>query len=207
MTAPLSTRLRQETKQAHTRAERSGIMRALVTRRMERSAYIALLANLHPVYVALETGLRRHGDHPLVRPIHHEALFRVPSLEQDLVALAGPQWKTSVRRVAPATEYAGRIDAAGKAPWLLVAHSYTRYLGDLSGGQILKGLIQEQLGPEHAAATAFYEFPEIPDPDTFKKAYREALDALPLDQAQEDQVVAESLAAFDLNARLFEALD
>jgi heme oxygenase (biliverdin-producing, ferredoxin) len=207
MTDPLSTRLRQETKQAHTRAERSGIMRALVTGKMERSAYIALLANLHPVYVALEAGLRRHGRHPLVQPIHHEALFRVPSLERDLVALAGPEWKTTVRRVAPAAEYAGRIEAADKAPWLLVAHSYTRYLGDLSGGQILKRLIQEQLGPDGPSATTFYEFPEIPDPDGFKQAYRAALDALPFDQAQQDQVVAESLAAFDLNARLFEALD
>lgn len=207
MTDPLSTRLRQETKQAHTRAERSGIMRALVSRKMERSAYIALLANLHPVYVAMEAGLRRHGQHPLVQPIHHESLFRVPALEQDLVALAGSDWATTVRRVAPAAEYAARIAAADKAPWLLVAHSYTRYLGDLSGGQILKRLIAEQLGPDGASATAFYEFPEIPDANAFKQEYRAALDALPFDQAQQDQVVAESLAAFDLNARLFEALD
>ncbi|HXW97082.1 MAG TPA: biliverdin-producing heme oxygenase [Gemmatimonadales bacterium] len=207
MADTLSTRLRRETKEAHSRAERSGIMRALLARRMERSAYIALLANLLPVYTALEAGLRRHQGHPAVRPIHHEALFRVPALTQDLATLAGPDWSGSVGTVPPAIEYAERIEAAEAAPWLLVAHSYTRYLGDLSGGQILKRLIQEQLGPEGARATAFYEFPGIPDPTEFKEGYRAALDALPLAEAQQDEIVAEALRAFDLNARLFEALD
>jgi heme oxygenase len=208
MRETLSARLRQETRQAHTRAERSGIMQSLLRGRMERRSYVALLGNLHPVYRALEAGLERHQAHPLVQPLYFPELFRRAALEQDLGALAGSEWPRAIALVQPAREYTARIElATDRAPWLLVAHAYTRYLGDLSGGQILRGLIEPQLGGTGLAPLAFYEFPGIPDPNRFKEGYRAALDHLPLDAGQRDQVVAESLGAFDLNARLFEALD
>lgn len=205
---PLSLRLREDTKQAHTRAERSGIMRALLTGKLPRAQYVALLANLHPVYQALEAELEARRLDPQVRPFYHPALFRVAALEHDLVTLAGAGWAEAHPLLPVAREYAARIHAAAaESPALLVAHGYTRYLGDLSGGQILKRMVAPLLGPEGAAAVAFYDFPGIADPGRFKDEYRAALDALPLSPAAGDAVVAEALGAFELNARLFEALD
>ena len=41
-------------------------------------------------------------------------------------------------------DYVNRINQISEEkPELLVAHAYTRYLGDLSGGQILKKIAQE----------------------------------------------------------------
>jgi heme oxygenase len=206
MPETLSVRLRQETKQAHTRAERSGLMRNMLTGKLEPAHYTALLANLHPVYRSLEQELSQHASDPMVAPIYHPGLARLAALEQDLVALAGPAWEAAFPATGAAITYAERIHLAAKEPALLVAHAYTRYLGDLSGGQILKRIVLGLLGTSGPAAVAFYDFPEIPDPDAFKHAYRAALDALPMDRGLEDRVVAEALLAFELNASLFEAL-
>lgn len=207
MNETLSTRLRQETKQAHTRAERSGLMRSMLTGKLEPRHYAALLANLHPVYQALESELDRHATNPMVAPIYHPGLARLPALERDLLHLAGPAWAAEFPATGAALRYVERIHRAAGEPALLVAHSYTRYLGDLSGGQILKRIVLGLLGDAGPGAVAFYEFPEIPDPDGFKHAYRAALDALPMDRELADRVVGEALAAFELNALLFEALD
>ena len=37
------------------------------------------------------------------------------------------------------------LEIAKEEPYLLIAHHYTRYLGDLSGGQILKNIAQKAL--------------------------------------------------------------
>jgi len=206
-TTTLSTRLREETKAAHTRAERSGIMRALLTGTLPIERYIALQANLYHVYVALEQALRAHAEDPAVAPIHDPRLERIWPLARDLDILAGPGWKVELAPVDAAHRYADRIsDAAREDPALLVAHSYTRYLGDLSGGQILHGFAARLLPADQQGAMAFYEFPGIADPQAYKQRYRGALDALDVDEERADRIVAEALLAFDLNTELFEAL-
>ncbi len=206
-TTTLSVRLRDETKAAHTRAERSGIMRALLTGTLPREGYARLQANLHHVYVALEEMLRVHADHPAVAPIHDPRLERVRPLERDLEIMTGPGWRVELPITEAARQYADRIrEAAALDPALLVAHSYTRYLGDLSGGQILHRFAAKLLPAEQQGAMAFYEFPGIHDPDTYKQRYRAALDALAVDEGEADRIVAEALRAFDLNSALFEAL-
>ena len=55
-----------------------------------------------------------------------------------------------------------RINQISKEkPELLVAHAYTRYLGDLSGGQILKKIAQRGMGLQGSEGLAFYEFDKI----------------------------------------------
>ena len=57
-----------------------------------------------------------------------------------------------------------------------------------------------------ASATAFYEFPTIPDPDAFEHGVRNALDAVELSAASLEAVVAEARWAFEAHAALFEEL-
>jgi heme oxygenase (biliverdin-producing, ferredoxin) len=207
MSESFASRLRQETRPNHIQAERSGIMRRLLGKSLDLDTYVALLRNLLPVYAALETELNRHQADPLVAPFVHPGLIRVPSLTADLAALGGPAWRELPVR-QEAVSYADRIhSAAGEDPALLVAHSYVRYLGDLSGGQILKRLVAESYELEGETGTGFYEFPAIPDLDGFKKHYRAALDGLGLAPAREDRMVHEAITAFDANSRLFAALE
>ena len=97
-------------------------------------------------------------------------------------------------------------EVADKDSYLLVGHHYTRYLGDLSGGQILKGIAEKALNLREGEGLKFYEFDKIDDKKEYKNKYRTALDNLPLDQGQIDAIITEANYAFKLNMDLFDEL-
>ena len=197
-TTRLSARLREDTKDVHRAAERSGIMRGLLRGELSRDAYIALLTNLRAVYVGLEGALGKHASDPLIAPFHFAEIFRTSSLDADLRALGG-----DVSCVTPAGEaYAAHV--ANASPLQLIAHAYVRYLGDLSGGQILKRVIGKALGSSDGLS--FYDFPGIADLDAYKNDFRAKLDGLSLTDADVQRVVDEARSGFEMNMRVFDSI-
>jgi len=73
--------------------------------------------------------------------------------------------------------YVKRIHEVGKKdPALLIAHHYTRYLGDLTGGQILgKMAIKAMDLPSTGEGVQFYVFKNIPDAKKFENMIGPAL--------------------------------
>ena len=207
MSESLASRLRQETRQNHVEAERSGIMRRLLTRTLDLGTYVALLRNLLPIYEALEEEMVRHQADQVVAPFHHPGLARAKALEADLQQLGGPDWR-SLPVIPEALAYVDQIHgAARKDPALLVAHGYVRYLGDLSGGQILQKIVAETFELVAGSGVGFYEFPDLGDLDAFKHRYRAALDALSPSPALADSIVREAIGGFEANTRLFAGLE
>ena len=201
----LSTLLREGTRAQHVRAERSGFIADLLRGRGQHEGYVLLPRNLLPAYRALEQGLERHGASPVFAGLAWPALFRSLALERDLDSLVGPDWPRTIALLPEGKRYAEVVAAAsGGAGHRLLAHAYTRYLGDLSGGQVIGRLLGRSLGMGEEALS-FYRFAAIEDPDTFKRDFRHALDAAsPLvDRAL---VVEEAVTAFELNIALSEAI-
>ena len=87
-----------------------------------------------------------------------------------------------------------------------MAHAYVRYLGDLSGGQMM-GRSVAKTYEAGEAGTNFYNFRDVADVNGRKNAYRAALTALPLTPKEQDEVVGEAIAGFDYAKRMFEDLD
>jgi heme oxygenase (biliverdin-producing, ferredoxin) len=200
----LAALLRAGTHDEHRRAESMPFVGALVEGRLDAAAYTDLLVQYRVVYAALETagGRMRDGDRPGAS-LADPALDRRPALEADLTSLAGPGWQDLTVRPAGAA-YAARVaDVATGLPGY-AAHAYTRYLGDLSGGLFIRAVLRRHGYADDALA--FYDFPAIPKPKPYKDAYRSRLDALPLDAAQQDAVVAEARVAFDLTTALLAEL-
>ena len=202
---PLSLALREGTREQHGQAEGMAFVEDLLAGRLDRAAYTALAVQQLAIYTALERAsdsLRAAGaDHGLV----FDELTRVPAIERDLEFLLGADWGAQVE-ILPATRvYAERLVACGDDIATYAAHAYTRYLGDLSGGQVVRRMVQRHYGlPDEAVG--FYDFPEIHKLKPFKDVYRERLDALPLDAAQRAAVVAEAQVAFSLNQAMFAEL-
>ena len=197
--SPLSVALREGTRDEHETAERSGFVEQLLAGRLDRAAYADLAAQQLVVYTALEAaGAQLEDDGDLV----FAELTRVPAIEQDLGHLYGADWRTQVR-VLPATMlYADRLAQTADSLPQYAAHAYTRYLGDLSGGQIIKRMLQRHYGFT-SEGIAFYDFPQIHKLKPFKDVFRERLDALPLDDEARAAVVEEARLAFRLNADVF----
>ena len=208
MSSNLATKLREGTKKAHTMAENVGFVKCFLKGVVEPTSYRKLVANLYFVYSAMEEEMERHQQHPILSNMYFKELNRQRSLEQDLKYYYGNQWREQIS-LSPAGEaYVQRIrEVSNSAPELLISHLYTRYLGDLSGGQILKGIAQRAMNLSDGQGTAFYEFTEIPDEKQFKNTYRQRLDELPIDEATADRIVEEANAAFGMNMKMFNELE
>ncbi len=205
---PLSQQLREGTKAAHTMAENVGFVKCFLKGSVERSSYRQLLANFYFIYNALETALEVHKDHPILGDLYYPQLYRRSSLEQDLRYYYGATWQTQAKPTPAAKRYVETIETLSATnPTLLIAHGYTRYIGDLSGGQILKEIAERSMGLVDGLGTAFYHFDQIPDAKQFKQEYRAALDKLPVDAKVAQSIVDEAIASFRLNMLLFEELE
>lgn len=207
MSVNLATQLREGTKKSHSMAENVGFVKCFLKGVVEKTSYRKLIGNLYFVYGAIEEEMEKLRDHPIVSKIYFSELNRKQSLEKDLLFYYGSNWRQEVKISAAGQAYVDRIhEIAVTSPELLVAHSYTRYLGDLSGGQILKKIAQNAMNLQEGG-TAFYEFADIPDEKAFKNNYRQAMNDLAIDQATADRIVAEANSAFSMNMKMFNELE
>ena len=205
-TRPLSSRLKDATRELHRDAENAGGMSALLRGRVDRAQYCLLLRNLHALYLALEAALDRHAAMPLVAPVRVPVLYRTVALAADLRDLHGAGWNALPLTAAMGSYVARLEEVARTQPPLLAAHAYVRYMGDLSGGQILRDVIRRALGLHDGAGLAFYTFAGGGDSRELKDGFREGLDAMPLDDALAQEIVAEAREAFARHVVLFEEL-
>jgi heme oxygenase (biliverdin-producing, ferredoxin) len=204
----LPQRLKAATRTWHARAERSGVMGALLQRRLGRPGYVALLRNLQAIYEALESALDRLQPALAALGAGMPAVLRRgPALAADVDWLDGAGADSPP--VAAASEYARRLEAlnAGDAH-LLLAHTYVRYLGDLHGGQVLRPLVRGLYGLASDAddGTRFYDFGDDATVAALRIELRHRLGAARLSAAQADAVVTEAVWAFEAHCRLFEQL-
>lgn len=204
----LALKLREGTKKAHTMAENTGFIACFLKGTVEPTSYRKLVANLYFVYSAMEEEMGKLRNHAVLGKMYFPELNRKASLEQDLTYYFGANWKEQAAPSEAAKAYVARIHEIGETdPDLMIAHLYTRYMGDLSGGQILKKIAQNAMNLSEGSGTNFYEFAQIPDEKAFKKMYRETMDSLPVDEATTDRIVDEANAAFGMNMKMFQELE
>jgi heme oxygenase (biliverdin-producing, ferredoxin) len=208
MSSDLASKLRIGTKKAHTMAENVGFVKCFLKGVVEKNSYRKLVANLYFAYSAMEEEMERLKDHPIVSKINFKELYRQRGLEKDLTYYYGTNWREQIELSPAGKAYVERIrEIAHSEPEMLIAHSYTRYLGDLSGGQILKNIAVTAMNLNDGNGTAFYEFEDIPDEKGFKNKYRQTLDELPIDDATGDRIVEEANNAFGMNMKMFQELE
>jgi heme oxygenase len=203
---PFSTALRERSGAAHSGSEHSGFMADLLRGQGTREDYVNLVIQHWFIYAALEAATDRMRQDPVAAPFISDKLTRLPALEADLEFLVGADWRDRVEPLPTTRRYVERIAQVG-AVWAggFVAHHYTRYLGDLSGGLYIGKVMKRQFGFE-TNGIGFYLFDDIADPAEFKNVYREQLDAAPWDDAERERVIDEVLLAYRFNTELFEDL-
>ena len=202
----LSARLRDATRDEHERTESSPFVVALMDGQLDRSAYTALLGQSYLFYSVLEeAGDRWRGD-AVVGPFVSDALVRRDALEADLAWLSGPEWRADLAPLPATQRYIDRLrEVCFSSRSAFVAHHYTRYLGDLSGGQIIRSKLRNIYGLTEDGVR-FYIFDRVAKPKVFKDDYRALIDAVPWDNGERTNLVAEANEAFRLNRGVFDDL-
>ncbi|SRR5579883_80505 len=208
MTSNLAIKLRSGTQQAHAVIEKVGFMKCFAQGVIDRNCFAKFLGNLYYVYSELEAALELNRNNPLMSSLNFPELNRKASLEKDLKFYYGDNWQSQVRPSKAAQVYINRIhDISTTEPILLLGHAYTRYMGDLSGGQMLQKVAQSALKLSGYEGTSFYYFEQIPDKQSFKDKYRQVLNSLPIDDATAQKIVAEANNAFQLNMQMVQELE
>ncbi|XP_072239521.1 heme oxygenase-like [Leuresthes tenuis] len=204
----LSEQIKKVTKENHVRAENTELMLSFQRGQVTLPQYKLLLCSLYEIYLALEEEMDRNSDHPSVAPIYFPAeLARLESIEKDLEHFYGPDWREKVVVPAATKRYCHRLRQIGKEnPEFLVAHAYTRYLGDLSGGQVLGRIAQKSMGLKGGEGLSFFAFPGVSSPNLFKQLYRSRMNSVELTEEERNGVLEEAVRAFELNIQVFEDL-
>ena len=200
--------LREVTRDVHLQTEQEPFIVALMSGRLGAPDLARLTGQLRTVYAALEAHVLPFRDDPALRPLLDPRLDRLAAIDHDLVELAAlaSADATALLEPLPATSaYVDRITAASASAPRFVAHHYVRYLGDLSGGQIIAKLMRDHYGVP-ASALTFYAFDGLGSKGGFKTEYRRSLDCVLVDETTFDAVVDETRAAYEANRQLFVAL-
>ena len=201
-----SADLKEGTKESHSAAENTKFVASFLRGVVDYEEYRKLLTNFYYVYDTMEQRIRETED-PMVQAIKSEDLERKEAIERDLEYYYGADWKDKQKPSEACNKYCHRLnEVAEENPYLLVAHHYTRYIGDLSGGKILKEITARVLNPPEGKGLDFYEFPSIPNAKLFKQNYRACLDNLGTDASQENALITEANYAFRLNMYMFDEI-
>ncbi|MFE2941357.1 heme oxygenase (biliverdin-producing) [Streptomyces sp. NPDC059255] len=205
---PFSTLIRVASHQQHTEAETSTFMSDLLGGRLGVDAFTRYTEQLWFVYRALEGASERLREDPVAGPFIRNELARTPELERDLAHLRGADWRTGLEPLPATAAYAARVEECAREwPGGFVAHHYTRYLGDLSGGQIIRDKAEKTWGfSRKGDGVRFYVFEGIANPAAFKRGYRELLDAVAADDLEKQRIIDECKRAFDFNGAVFREL-
>ena len=197
----LALQLKEGTKVSHSAAENTKFVSSFLKGVVSRDNYKQLTANFYYVYRAMEEEIEKLDDFPL----HDKLLNRTNKLEQDLRYYYGVMWRDKIEPSQATKNYVKRIQViAQQTPYLLVAHHYTRYMGDLSGGQILASITKKALNLT-TEGLKFYEF-DIPNMKEYKDKYRQSLNDLNMSEVQTSMLIDEANYAFKLNMLLFDEL-
>ncbi|MBT2511009.1 biliverdin-producing heme oxygenase [Streptomyces sp. ISL-98] len=207
-TTPFSTLIRVASHEQHTEAETSTFMSDMLGGRLSVDAYARYTEQLWFVYRALEDAAESLRGDPVAGPFIRPELMRAAELERDLAHLRGENWREGLEPLPATAAYARRVTECARSwPAGYVAHHYTRYLGDLSGGQIIRDKAEKTWGFERKGdGVRFYVFESIPNPAAFKRTYRELLDQVNADDLEKQRIIDECKRAFDFNGAVFREL-
>ena len=198
-----SKKIKKDTSKSHSMAENTGFVTNFLAGVVDKESYKQLIADFYFIYTALEEQVDKFKDDPFIAPIAFDELKRVPALEKDCEFYWGENWRNIISPTDACKNYVKRVKKINAK--FLVGHHYTRYLGDLSGGQILRNIANKSMNLD-GKGLAFYDFENIPHAKGFKERYRHALDNLPITWSDGELIINEANYAFKLNMDVFDEI-
>lgn len=203
----LAYQLDTGTRQSHSVAQNSAFVTGFFKGLSTRGAYSKLLTSLYFVYVAMEEAFDTTSEET-VQNMEFVELRRVAAISEDMEYFYGAGWENKIVPSPAARKYVERVaEVARNEPKLLIAHQYTRYLGDLFGGQMMGGMASRSLNLDDGKGVSFYTFDKIDNNIDFITNWYKRLNELDLTDAEKEMIVDEANLVFQLNIDILEELE
>lgn len=201
---PFIDRMKEETLEAHDESKDSGFAVTIMSGEWSPLAFVEWQRALYPVYNTLETVLKKNRKDPILSIFDHRKLDRSERILHDL-ATYGVDPVLDPSPLPCVQDYVACVaDTDGSTPRVLAYH-YTRYMGDMIGGQVIARSMKEKYGMSDDSLTC-YDFKELGDLHHYRKNYKILIELLPWSDEEREQFVDEIKTAYKINAVLFEQL-
>jgi len=195
------------TRKSHSMAENTAFVTGFFKGLSTKESYRELLTSLYFVYSAME---RAFDECELeeVQRLDDEELRRIENLSLDMSYFYGDGWESRISQSPYTRKYVERIEAVARdKPYLLIAHQYTRYLGDLFGGQMMSGMASKSLNLSDGKGVDFYKFDRIDNTKDYITDWYRRLNSLELNPKQKEEIVDEANYVFELNIGILQELE
>ncbi|MGO1660634.1 MAG: biliverdin-producing heme oxygenase [Canibacter sp.] len=201
--------VRERTWSFHGESEGAGFMSGIMQDGSPLDDYTKLVAQHYFMYEAIEAQSDKFKNDEIFGAFDTDGLRRMAAIEADLEHLVGADWADKISPLPATRAYAARVNQVGDEGWVpgVIAHHYTRYLGDLSGGQMISKRMRQRHGLD-GAGVAFYEFASLGPLGKFKNDYRAELDKLGeiLSDEEKERFLEEVRLAYQFNTDVFNDL-
>lgn|SRR3989338_874078 len=203
----LTTDLYQGTRNKHKEAENTDFMKKFIAGKINKAQYIKYLFNMYLIYSNLEQQLENNINNSVINNIYFPyELNRSDSIKKDLILLCGNDFMYKIKPLSSTLKYIERIVYCGQNnPDLLLSHVYTRYMGDLYGGQILKNKVKKIMGLNDMDALNFYTFANIYNIKQFIYEYKYIINNLQIPSPY--IFVDEANLSFQFNIDIFNSIN
>lgn len=203
----LALQLDDGTRKSHSMAENTAFVTGFFKGLSTKDEYAKLLTSLYFVYVAMEEAFDETSEDRVIE-MDDASLRRVNAARIDMKYYFGEEWEKKISPSKATKKYVGRIKTISKEnPKLLIAHQYSRYLGDLFGGQMMGAMATRSLNLSEGAGIRFYQFDEIDDTNEYITNWYSKLNALDLTNEEKQAIVDEANHVFALNIEIFNELE
>lgn len=180
----MPTVLKDLTWEKHKAAEKTPFMQKLLKKEVDINGYYEYLLQLRNMYFILE---RTADERGLFTGM--EAIKRCQKLNEDIIELEDKfSCFGGFRLLSSVDQYREHIKSIQDDDEKLMAHIYVRYMGDMSGGQIIKKMV--------FGSCKFYEFDE--SPNILRKKLSEKLN---------ENMAEEANIGFDFMIRFLDELE
>lgn len=201
---PFINRMKDETLEAHDQSKDSGFAVTIMGGEWSPRAFAEWQRALYPVYATLESILKKNRKDPNLSVFDHRKLDRADRIYHDLSTLGiDPVEDPSTLPSVP--KYVNAVSSAGSSVPRIMAYHYTRYMGDMIGGQVIARSMREKYGMSDYSLTC-YDFSELGDLYHYRKTYKTLLELIPWSTEEREEFVDEVKTAYEVNALLFEEL-
>mmetsp|Transcript_36146 Transcript_36146/g.86162 ORF Transcript_36146/g.86162 Transcript_36146/m.86162 type:complete len:296 (+) Transcript_36146:117-1004(+) len=207
----LALMLDDGTRKSHSIAENTQFVTGFFAGLADRDSYRSLMTSLFFVYEAMEICMDTTNEER-VKYLDSPQLRRLASIRKDMdffyAEELGSDWDKKIEPSQASKQYVARIQEISETkPHLLIAHQYTRYLGDLFGGQMMGGMAARSLDLNDGEGTEFYRFEGIESTSAFITEWYKDLNKLDLTEKQKEEIVDEANLVFALNIAIFQEIE
>eukprot|EP00633_Aureoumbra_lagunensis_P011919 CAMPEP_0197338494 /NCGR_PEP_ID=MMETSP0892-20130614/41285_1 /TAXON_ID=44058 ORGANISM="Aureoumbra lagunensis, Strain CCMP1510" /NCGR_SAMPLE_ID=MMETSP0892 /ASSEMBLY_ACC=CAM_ASM_000538 /LENGTH=236 /DNA_ID=CAMNT_0042841959 /DNA_START=1 /DNA_END=714 /DNA_ORIENTATION=- len=202
----LALALDEGTRKVHSMAENTNFVAGFFRGVSRQDSFAELTSSLYFVYEAMENALDCSNVSPNAKALDFSQLRRKKALERDMIFFFGDDWKDTVQPSLATKAYVEDIHRVADSD-LLIAHLYSRYLGDLFGGKMMKSMATKSLSLSGRSGLEFYTFDDIPDTSNFIDSWYTILNSLDISADDRQAIVNEANKVFYHNINLFNELE